>query len=83
MFIAPFILSYAPPVEEMSEMGVFGTAHIDAGDSVLSLTSMISNSDLPEGYKGGHFHLVDLGLFVALDGVQIMGFSGYFLPWNM
>lgn len=39
---------------------------------------MISNPDLPdeEGWEGGRFHLVELGLYVKLDHLVVITFSG-------
>ncbi|KIY61680.1 hypothetical protein CYLTODRAFT_447602 [Cylindrobasidium torrendii FP15055 ss-10] len=64
----------------MSELKTFGLKHKDGGDALSAMSTMISNNDLPPGYEGGRFHLVELGVYVELEGCIIVGFSG--LRWH-
>lgn len=54
----------------------FGGVHIDKADSNGGRTKILSAPDLPEGWEGGRFHLVEFGLYVELDGLIIANFSG-------
>ncbi|KAJ3885797.1 hypothetical protein GG344DRAFT_82325 [Lentinula edodes] len=54
----------------------FGGVHIDQADSNGGRTKILSAPDLPEGWEGGRFHLVEFGLYVELDGLIIANFSG-------
>lgn len=62
--------------EGLTELGFFGGMHRDTGDSAASYTSMFANSDLPDDYEGGRFHLVELGIYVELEGLVCVCFSG-------
>ena len=62
------------------QMGFFGAKHIDKYDSVTGFSTMICNSDLPDGYEGGRFHLLEFGAYVRLDGIKVISFSG--LRWH-
>ncbi|KAJ8085321.1 hypothetical protein PM082_004117 [Marasmius tenuissimus] len=61
---------------EMKELGFFGGVHKDQYDAEGSLSNMAVFSNLPEGYEGGRFHFVELGVFVMLEGIKFIGFSG-------
>ncbi|KAJ3897346.1 hypothetical protein F5879DRAFT_927913, partial [Lentinula edodes] len=54
----------------------FGGVHIDKGDSNGGRTKILSFPDLPDGWEGGRFHLVEFGLYIELDGLVIANFSG-------
>lgn len=63
--------------EQLSSLGFFGGAHIDKGDSEGALTEMIACNNVPEdGYHGGFFHLIELGVFVTLESFNCLFFSG-------
>ncbi|KAI0043096.1 hypothetical protein FA95DRAFT_1609674 [Auriscalpium vulgare] len=57
-------------------LGFFGLVHRDRQDPIPGLTGMVSWPDLPPGYDPGTFHLVELGVFVRLDGLRLMYFNG-------
>lgn len=59
-----------------AEQGFFGGGHVDKNDFAGSLTCIINLSDSPEGYESGRFHILSLGLFVVLDKVSQIYFSG-------
>lgn len=61
-------------------MKIFGKKHYDGNDSLSAHSLMTSNSDLPEGYEGGRFQLVELGAYVRLEGLMFVSFSG--LRWH-
>lgn len=37
---------------------------------------MLSWGDLPEDYQGGRFHILELGVYIELDGLMVITFSG-------
>jgi hypothetical protein len=59
-------------------MGDFGTTegHIDRLDSIGALTTMISNSRVPNDYEAGRFHLLWLGCYIVLTPFKIVSFCG-------
>lgn len=61
-------------------MKVFGKKHYDGNDSLSAHSLMTSNNDIPEGYEGGRFQLVELGAYVRLEGLVFVSFSG--LRWH-
>lgn len=62
----------------MKQMGFFGSAegHIDSLDSSGSLTTMVVASRLPDTYEGGRIHLLALGVYVKLNYLNAVAFSG-------
>ncbi|KAJ3911094.1 hypothetical protein F5877DRAFT_1493, partial [Lentinula edodes] len=52
--------------------------HFDRHDSAGGWTTMFAYPDIPtgEGWKGGRFHLVEFGLYVELDKIKSITFSG-------
>ncbi|KAK1219138.1 hypothetical protein PQX77_018149 [Marasmius sp. AFHP31] len=62
--------------EVLKELGFFGGVHRDQFDAAANMSNMTCCSDLPEGYEGGRFHFVELGVYIKLDGIQLIGFSG-------
>ncbi|KAK1217860.1 hypothetical protein PQX77_019480 [Marasmius sp. AFHP31] len=62
--------------EALKELGFFGGVHRDGFDAAANFSNMTCCSDLPKGYEGGRFHFVELGVYVRLEGVQLIGFSG-------
>lgn len=64
----------------LKEQGVFGGEHTDQGDSPCSLSAMVPYSDLPKGYKAGRFHLLSLGVYIVLDQIPVVYFTGRLLP---
>lgn len=71
-----------------SQMGSFGEAHFDDGDSAGHYTNMITNSQIPSNYDPGYFHLLAFGVYVRLNkyngfnfqGIRKHGGSGPFAP---
>ncbi|KAI0060625.1 hypothetical protein BV25DRAFT_1917696 [Artomyces pyxidatus] len=59
-----------------SSLGFFGGAHNDSNDDLAGLSHMFAHADLPPGYDPGLFHLLELGVFVKLDGFKLMVFNG-------
>lgn len=59
-----------------TSIGFFGGGHIDLRDWLLGYTSMLSWGDLPVGYQGGRFHILELGVYVRLDDLVVITFSG-------
>lgn len=57
-------------------LGFFGGIHYDKSDSAGGYTTLLANSDLPEGWEGGRFHLIEFGLYVELDGITASTFTG-------
>ncbi|KAF9067415.1 hypothetical protein BDP27DRAFT_1364875 [Rhodocollybia butyracea] len=43
---------------------------------ICGYTTLLANSDLPEDWEGGRFHLVEFGLYVVLDGITASTFTG-------
>lgn len=61
----------------MNSLGFFGGAHIDKGDSEGALTCMLACNNVPaDGFHGGFFHLIELGVFVTLETFNCLFFSG-------
>ncbi|KAK7460805.1 hypothetical protein VKT23_008734 [Stygiomarasmius scandens] len=59
-----------------SHLQAFGGKHLDKQDSNGGYTGLTCGHDLPPGYEGGRFHLVELGGYVRLDGIKMVFFSG-------
>ncbi|KAJ7226582.1 hypothetical protein C8J57DRAFT_1093149, partial [Mycena rebaudengoi] len=59
------------------DMGFFGRAHEDNGDSPGGFSHMICNSDLPAHYTPGFFFILQLGVFVVLDCYMLVNFNGH------
>ena len=61
-----------------TSMGFFGLTegHTDEGDDEAGLTCMISNSQIPEDYEPGRFHLFGTGMYVILKPKTASLFSG-------
>jgi hypothetical protein len=69
-------LIYHKTDKGLEGMGSFGIGHTDNLDSGGSLTCMVANSRLPEGYEHGRFHLLGLGCYFVLESLFVMSFSG-------
>ncbi|KAK1216260.1 hypothetical protein PQX77_021112 [Marasmius sp. AFHP31] len=63
-------------MEVLKELGFFRGVHHDQFDTAANMSNMTCCSDLLEGYEGGCFHFVELGVYIKLDGIQLIGFSG-------
>ena len=63
----------------LTEQGMFGGEHTDQGDSPCGLSAMVPCSDLPPGYQAGRFHLLSLGVYVVLDQIPVVYFTGRLL----
>ena len=72
-------LTYILVGDGLTEQGVFGGEHIDQGDSPCGLSAMVPCSDLPQGYEAGRFHLLSLGVYVVLDRIPVVYFTGRLL----
>jgi hypothetical protein len=57
-------------------MGFFGGVHNDKRDAPAEYSAMIANSDVPEDYDKGCFHLLEIGCHIYLDTLVIAHFSG-------
>lgn len=57
-------------------LGFFGGAHTDRGDSAGGTTCMMAHSDIPEDYHPGRFHLIELGVYVVLEELVCINFTG-------
>ena len=61
-------------------MGEFGqkNGHTDKKDDAGGQSLMLSLTSLPknEGYEYGRFHLLAFGVYIVLDPLKLMGFSG-------
>ena len=57
-------------------MGEFGGIHRDKFDDAASKTAGVINSQLPDDYKVGRFHLLALGLYFALEHLHVPIFCG-------
>ena len=57
-------------------MGDFGGIHRDKHDDPASQTAGIDNSQLPDGYEAGRFHLLSLGLYFLMEHLHVPIFSG-------
>lgn len=57
----------------------FGGDHKDKGDLPFLLSCMVVSSDLPEGYESGRFHLLSIGVYVVLDQIRSVFFTGRLL----
>lgn len=60
----------------LAQLPFFGEEHIDKKDTPTSYTVMISFPDVPDNYEGGRLHLLELGIFIQLDGMLAAGFCG-------
>ncbi|KIY48152.1 hypothetical protein FISHEDRAFT_73921 [Fistulina hepatica ATCC 64428] len=60
----------------LSDLGSFGEKHIDNKDCPCAYTCMFCKSNLPKGYDGGRFHLVELGVYVDLNKPVAIYFQG-------
>ncbi|KAF9016251.1 hypothetical protein BDP27DRAFT_1440716 [Rhodocollybia butyracea] len=63
-------------------LGFFGGIHFDKSDSPGGYTTLLANSDLPDDWEGGRFHLVEFGLYVVLDGITASTFTGPPTSWR-
>ncbi|THH11569.1 hypothetical protein EW146_g7993 [Bondarzewia mesenterica] len=59
-----------------SQLGFFGSDHLDRHDDPGGLTCAIWFSQLPLGYDPGRFHLLELGVFVKLQNIGSLYFCG-------
>src|SRR5882724_2660414 len=57
-------------------LGIFSGPHIDHYDAPGGFTAMISNCDIPDVYEPGHFHILELGVYIILDSFVSVYFSG-------
>ena len=57
-------------------MGDFGGIHRDKPDDAASNTAGVVNSQLPEDYEVGRFHLLALGLYFVLKNLRVPIFCG-------
>ncbi|TFK59911.1 hypothetical protein BDN72DRAFT_719677, partial [Pluteus cervinus] len=76
--LAPAVADEACEEQGLKGMGFFGSpdGHRDVHDSAGGITIMIANSDIPEDYECGRFHLLAAGFYVKLTPGAIVGFSG-------
>ena len=53
-------------------MGFFGltTGHTDEGNDEAGLMCMISNSQLPDKYESGHFHIFVIRMYICYCQAQ-------------
>ncbi|KAJ2915626.1 hypothetical protein MD484_g4818, partial [Candolleomyces efflorescens] len=49
------------------DIGHFGEPHVDERDHYAYLSQLISNPAMPAGYHPGYFHILQLGVFFALE----------------
>ncbi|KAK7692693.1 hypothetical protein QCA50_004326 [Cerrena zonata] len=70
-------------MEGLVEQRFFGGIHRDLGNLICSMSGMVSLSDHPRNYQGGHFHLISLGIYVVLDQIDIFYFVGHHLHSGM
>jgi hypothetical protein len=59
-----------------SQMGFFGGAHFDDGDSGGHYTNMVSDSRLPKTYDQGYFFLLRFGVYIRLENMGGFNFQG-------
>ncbi|KAF8055699.1 hypothetical protein FPV67DRAFT_1394420, partial [Lyophyllum atratum] len=82
--IAPAVAGDESLRKSLEGMGGFGIDHFDKDDDEGGLSTMVSNSDVPEeqagqlGYEYGRFHLLAFGFYIKLTPFRIMSFSGLF-----
>lgn len=59
-------------------MEFLGGYHLDTNDGEGGMTFMVPLSDLPEdaGWEPGWFHLLALGVFIVLDPLTLIYFTG-------
>jgi hypothetical protein len=57
-------------------MGEFGGIHRDKHDDAASQTAGVVNSQLPDEYEVGRFHLLALGLYFTLEHLHVPIFCG-------
>jgi len=53
-------------------MGFFGKGHSDDGDDEGGLTCMISNSQLPDNYEPGRFHIFAIGMYIIVKYLDVV-----------
>ena len=58
------------------QMGFFGGDHVDRGDLAAGYSCMVTCCDVPEGYEHGRFHVLPIGVFVRLEHVRVVFFTG-------
>ncbi|TFK59530.1 hypothetical protein BDN72DRAFT_780589, partial [Pluteus cervinus] len=78
MNIAPAVSDEACAEQGLTGMGFFGSpdGHRDTHDSPGGMTVMVCNSDIPEDYECGRFHLLALGVYIKLRPGTVTGFCG-------
>ncbi|KAI0039292.1 hypothetical protein FA95DRAFT_1612685 [Auriscalpium vulgare] len=74
--VSPAVADDDAATDLTEHLGDFGGPHFDGGDSVSGLSGMVSWPDLPAGYDPGTFHLIELGAYVVLDGLNMLYFNG-------
>ncbi|KAI0057139.1 hypothetical protein BV25DRAFT_1920359, partial [Artomyces pyxidatus] len=74
--ISPAVLYSDGSTNLKSSLGFFGGDHVDSNDSSAGLSNMFAHAHLPANYDPGLFHLLELGVFVRLDGFKLMSFNG-------
>jgi hypothetical protein len=57
-------------------MGEFGSIYHDRFDDATSKTAGVVNSQLPDDYEVGRFHLLALGIYFALEHLHVPIFCG-------
>jgi hypothetical protein len=55
---------------------MFGGPHIDRHDAPASYSAMISHSDIPDCHEPGRFHVLEYGVYVVLQPLLTIWFSG-------
>ncbi|THH26327.1 hypothetical protein EUX98_g7863 [Antrodiella citrinella] len=58
------------------EMGVFGGSHTDGYDLAGGYSCMVTCCDVPDEYEAGRFHLLGLGVYIRLDVIDQVYFTG-------
>lgn len=59
-------------------MGKSGDSHIDEHDAHGTLSTLIAAPKLLDGYEGGRFHILELGVYICLDTITVASFSSLF-----
>ncbi|KAG6871201.1 hypothetical protein C0995_007306, partial [Termitomyces sp. Mi166 len=77
-YIAPAVTEDECKEKSLKCMAFFGDDHADFDDDGGGLTTMIANSDVPEGYEVGRFHLLSFGFWIQLTWLKLAVFSGLF-----
>ncbi|KIK60687.1 hypothetical protein GYMLUDRAFT_59402 [Collybiopsis luxurians FD-317 M1] len=72
-------ISFGTVTNCIKALAFFGGKHLDSHDSPGGYTTLFSYPDIPAGWEGGCFHIVDFGLYVKLDGLKSITFSGLHL----